>query len=291
MLAVTGLIKRYGPTTALDHLTLSIPGGTVFGLLGPNASGKSTLLKLLMGFIFPDQGQIDLGGLAPAAIGYVPERPHLPPGSRIGEYLHTAGRLAGLGGAQLQQEVARCLQTVGLEHVAGWRIRACSKGMLQRLALAQALLADPPVLVLDEPMGGLDPAGQKAIRELIKSLPAAGKTVLFSTHRLSEVTEVCSHLAILNRGRLIRTGPLAEVLPLRPQVTICVDHLPAEMGRLVAALDSDISITGNSILLEGEAVRRKAEVVRHLLDAGMDIASLNQQRATVEDVYLEAIRC
>jgi putative spermidine/putrescine transport system ATP-binding protein len=148
MLSVTSLSKRYGTTTALDHLTLAVPTGTVFGLLRPNASGKSTLIKLLMGFIFPDQGQIDLGGVSRTSIGYVPERPHLPPGSRIGEYLVTAGHLAGMSGDTLRQEVARCLQTVGLAQVANWRIRACSKGMLQRLALAQALLGDPPMLAL-----------------------------------------------------------------------------------------------------------------------------------------------
>src|SRR5512146_2439176 len=228
MIAISRLTKRYGATTALDDLTLAVPEGTVFGLLGPNASGKSTLIKLLLGFIFPDQGDIDLGSISPASIGYVPERPRFPPGCRIEEYLTTAGRLCGETGEGLRKDVHRCLCTVGLDHVAQWRIGASSKGMLQRLALAQALLGNPPVLILDEPMGGLDPAGQKAVRELVKALPVAGKTVLFSTHRLSEVAEVCSHLAILNRGRLVRAGALIEVLPLRPQVTIFVGQLPAE---------------------------------------------------------------
>jgi ABC-2 type transport system ATP-binding protein len=310
MLRVAGLTKRYGRTVALQSLDLAVPDGAVFGLLGPNGSGKSTFLKLLLRFIYPDAGTMDLGGLAPRAIGYVPERPFFPMRSPLDEYLRTAGGLSGLRGAALEEAVSARLEQVGLTGVARQRIGACSRGMLQRLALAASLLSsqemgnsdlprfglpgsslhNPPLLLWDEPLSGLDPAWQRAVREIIRELAAAGTTVVLSTHDLGDVEQVCTHVAILRRGRLLRARPLSEVLAPQPDVTLLVDRLPEAVKSAVLALAPGATLDGQRILLRGPDAGCKAQVLRELLEAGVDVQGLSQARTTLEEIYLEAMR-
>ena len=189
MIQVNNVSKWYDSTLALNELSLQVPPNTVFGLLGPNGSGKSTLIKLIMGFIFPDIGQVRLREVKPMQIGYLPERMFFPPRSRLAEYLLTIGQLGGLRGQRLRDEVANSLQRVGLSEAAQNRIQDCSKGMAQRLGLAQALLTNPPLLVLDEPMSGLDPSWQHQVRDIIRQEHQKGKTVVLSTHRLSDISD------------------------------------------------------------------------------------------------------
>jgi ABC-2 type transport system ATP-binding protein len=294
LIRVHALTKRYGQTLALDRFGLEVPAGGVLGLLGPNGAGKSTLLRLLMGFIFPDGGEIDRGGLVPAQIGYVPELPFYPYRFRVREYLTLAGRLAGSGDQRVRRRggvtppVQALLESLDLERVAGQRIGACSKGMLQRLGLAQALLGDPPLLLLDEPIQGLDPAGQKFMRDQILALQQAGKTVILSSHNLGEVTRVCTHIALLNRGRLARLGLLSEILPLRAQLSITTGPIPDELLPRLAALDQGVRVSARRIALQGDAVLYKVQVLLLLMEAGVDIRDLREEQATLEDVYLEA---
>jgi len=288
MIRVTEITKRYGETLALDRFSLEVPAGVVFGLLGPNGAGKTTFLRLVMGFAFPDAGHIDRGELHPAHIGYLPERAFYPPRFTIHDYLTTMGRLAGLQKDGLQPAIVRLLDQFGLGGVAGRRLGACSRGMLQRLGLAQALLGDPPLVLLDEPVLGLDPAAQKFMREQIIDLQRSGKTVLLSSHHLDEVTRICSHIAVLNEGRLVRSGPLETMLAPRPQVTISTGLLPADLIEQLGALAPGITTSGRHITLSGEAVSHKTRVLRLLLDTGVDIQQLHEQHATLEEIYLEA---
>ena len=290
MIRATHLSKHYGATLALDRLDLNVPSGAVFGLLGPNGSGKTTFIKLLLGLVFPDTGSVESDAVAAHRIGYLPERITLPTRSRIDEYLRLCAYLDGLRGAALASAVNTRLRQVGLDQVARNRIGSCSKGMLQRLGLAAALIGDPPLLVLDEPMEGLDPAWQKSVRELIMQLRRDGKTVLLSTHRLSDVAEVCDHVAILAGGRLKRAGALVDVLPLRERVVIDVDQMPEALAASMAVLGPGITVQGGHVLLEGQAVARKHDVLRKMLDAGVDVRGLAQQRLTLEEIYLEAMR-
>jgi ABC-2 type transport system ATP-binding protein len=289
MIATRDLTKSYGGVLALDRLTLEIPGGAVFGLLGPNGSGKSTLVRLIMGFILPDVGRVDRGGLAAWQIGYLPERPYFPPWSPARECLETLGSLGGLRGRSLRRVVDGTLERMGLTEAAGWRIGAFSKGMLQRLSLAAAFLSDPPLIILDEPMEGLDPSWQKALRETIRSLHVEGKTILFSTHRLGDVAALCTHVGILSRGRLVRCGGLEEVAPLRSEVRIDVAGLLPETAAALAALDPAVDISSGGIVLSGDAVELKRRVLGMLVDAGADIVGISQPRASLEEVYLEAM--
>lgn len=289
MLLVNNLIKSYNNTPALRGVSLEVPTGAVFGLLGPNGAGKSTLLKLVMGFVTANSGQIQCQA-PPQHIGYLPERPAFPETARVDDYLRTAASLAGIHGRRQKDTVAGALHTVGLSDMAGRRIRTCSKGMRQRLAVAQALIGDPALLLLDEPAAGLDPTGQIQMRNLILALQQAGRTVVLSTHQLNEVTQICSHVAILSAGRVTRIGALNSVLLAEPHVQIKVDTLTPELAVGLRDLAPGITVEDNRITLVGAAIEQKAAILRQLLDAGLDVQGLVQQQANLEEIYLEAIR-
>lgn len=294
MICLLEVVKRYDGTVALDRLSLQVPastgseGGVVFGLLGPNGAGKTTLFRLVMGFIFPNSGRVDRAGLETSQIGYLPERAFYPPRFAVRDYLLTAGRLAGLGASALPAAIDGLLQQFGLSQVAGRKLGACSRGMLQRVGLAQALIGDPPLLLLDEPAQGLDPAGQKFMREQILALQDRGKSVLLSSHHLDEVTRVCSHIAVISQGRLVRSGPLSAVLAPRTEVTLLTGSLPPGLPEQLRSLAPGVAVTQDRITLAGEEVAHKAGVLRLLLDHEVDIHHLSEQRATLEEIYLEA---
>lgn len=222
-IATVGLTKAYPvgfwrprPVLALDALTLQVGTGQVFGLLGPNGAGKTTTMKLLMGLVHPTSGSASLLG-APLTdvavrgrIGYLPEQPYFYDYLTAEELLTYIGGLYGLRGADLRARVARRLDEAGLEAARRRPLRTYSKGMLQRVGLAQALLHDPELVILDEPMSGLDPIGRRDVRTLILRLRQEGRTVLFSSHVLSDAEAVCSEVAILAKGRLVMHGPLSQ---------------------------------------------------------------------------------
>jgi ABC-2 type transport system ATP-binding protein len=160
--------------------------------------------------------------------------------------------------------------------------------MLQRLGLAQALLNAPPLLLLDEPALGLDPSGQKFMRQQIAALHQDGRTVILSSHHLDEVTRVCTHVAVLSQGRLVRMGALDTILAPQAQVIITTSPIPAELALRLLALDADISVTDQELVLAGDAVSEKAQVLRLLLESGVDIQQLVERHSTLEEVYLEA---
>ncbi len=289
MIQINNITKWYDSTLALNELSLQIPPNTVFGLLGPNGSGKSTLIKLIMGFIFPDIGNLRLQQVRQAQIGYLPERMFFPPRSRVAEYLMTVGELSGLRGQRLRDEVANSLERVGLSEAAQKRIQDCSKGMAQRLGLAQALLSNPPMLVLDEPMSGLDPSWQHQVREIIHQEHQKGKTIILSTHRLNDIAELCTHVSIFNQGRLVRAGALQDVLPMRQQVTIFASDISSKVQKKLKRLDPTILIEENSLTLYGESALRQDEILRFLLKENVKIEQLEQQRTTLEEFYLETL--
>jgi ABC-2 type transport system ATP-binding protein len=288
MIRATDLTKRFNSILALDQLSLEVPPGSVFGLLGPNGAGKTTFLRLVMGFVFADDGQIDRGGLSPAQIGYLPERAFYPPRFTVRSYLQTVGRLAGLHGAELSQATAGVLTSLDLAAIATRRLHACSRGMLQRLGLAQALLGGPSLILLDEPVLGLDPAGQKFMRDQIVALHQEGKTVVLCSHDLDEVTRVCTHIGVLNRGKLVRSGPLETILAPRRQVLINTSPLSSELQSRLTGLAAGVRVTDNRVLLTDDATRLKTEVLQLLISAGADIRQLTEQHATLEEIYLEA---
>ncbi len=287
MLRAISLSKRYGTVPALDRLDLEVPIGSITALLGPNGAGKTTFLRLAMGFIHPDEGEIERGGLPPARIGYLPERAFFPPLSRVADYLSLVGRLVGLARPELRLTIPLILRRLQLTDVAGRRLGACSRGMLQRVGLSQALIGDPPLLLLDEPVAGLDPAGQKLIRDLIVDLHLRGKTVLLASHNLGEVTRICTHIAVLSRGRLARFGPMESMLQPLARTVIQTSWLSDELQSRLRALDPGIAATREGVTLLGDATAYKTKVLGLILGSGADIRKLEEERATLEEVYLE----
>lgn len=197
--------------TAVKDLSFELPAGEVTGLLGLNGAGKTTIMKLITGLLFPDAGKVRVFGHSPsdgaakARVGFLPELPYFPPQLRPGEALAYYGRLSGLSGAALAAAADSAMRRTGLEPHAGKRISEFSKGMLQRLGLAQALLHGPELLVLDEPVSGLDPLAIHDIRSLLAGLNAEGRAIFLSSHSISEVEKLCSRVLIMVRGSLART--------------------------------------------------------------------------------------
>ncbi len=204
---------------AVDSLGMRVRSGTVFGFLGPNGAGKTTVIHVLLGFISATSGKaLILGGdvRSPAArqrIGYLPEHAETYSFLTGRELLDATGRLFGMKGAVLAQRINEMLDRTGMTAAADRRIATYSKGMTQRICLAQALINDPELVIMDEPTGGLDPFGRMAVREIIADLRKRGKTVFFSSHELSEVETVCDELAVMSAGRLIVQGALGSIVP------------------------------------------------------------------------------
>ncbi|WP_243663341.1 ABC transporter ATP-binding protein [Rhodothermus marinus] len=212
----TGLLRR--TRRALDGLNMSVEAGEIFALVGPNGAGKTTFVKLALGLLFPTSGEVLLNGRPPtepaarASVGFLPERFSVPGYLKAEQVLRFFGELSGLRGRALQQRIDEVLEWVGLSEERRTPVKAFSRGMLQRLGLAQALLHDPDLLILDEPTGGLDPIARHEFRTLIQRLSEAGKTIFLNTHLIDEVARMAHRVAILNRGRLVRVGTVAELL-------------------------------------------------------------------------------
>jgi len=282
--------KRYYSLVAVDHVSFTIPRGEVVGILGPNGAGKTTLLKLIAGFLNPDEGTIRPQGGAWPAIGYKPERLLFPNQLRVRAYLQMVARLSDLPAAQIDDAVAHSLAQVKLTAAAAKRIGNCSKGMRQRLSLAQSLLGRPPLVLLDEPSNGLDPEGQADICRLIEQLRAAGQTVLMSSHQLPEVTRVCTHLIILNQGRIHFRSSMEQALALRPYVTIHSDRDLSPLTTVLGALHPQVEVDGNAVTLVDDAIGMRRHVLSVLVGTGYDVVRVEQKRATLEEIYAEAVQ-
>ncbi|HVF72486.1 MAG TPA: ABC transporter ATP-binding protein [Chthoniobacterales bacterium] len=228
--------------TAVRDLNLQVAPGEIYGLLGPNGSGKSTTLKIILGLVTPDGGTVSIFGQASErvasreSVGFLPESPYFYKFLTGEETLRFYGKLCGLRGAVLKERVARMLDLVGLGSAGQRRIGGYSKGMLQRIGLAQALIHEPALLILDEPTAGVDPAGSRDIQNLVLELKRAGKTVLLSSHLLGQMQEICDRVGILCDGVLLREGALSELLEVETQTQLTLENAPRSLVDEIEAL-------------------------------------------------------
>jgi len=284
--------KNYYSLTALRDVSLTIPRGEVLGLLGPNGAGKTTLIKLIAGIINPTSGEVapTNGQATWPTIGYKPERLVFPGHLAVSQYLQMVATLCNIGRAQMDTVVLESLARVNLLPAANKQIKSLSKGMRQRLGLAQALIGDPDLLLLDEPSSGLDPEGQEEIQTYIEELRAVGKTILMSTHQLPEVTRVCTYLVILKDGQVLYQNRMAEALTLQPHIAIQVDRPLDAVRPLLAMVHPDIAIEGQEVVLRNESITMRRQILSVLINQGYDIVRVEQRRVTLAELYAEAVQ-
>jgi len=291
------LTKRFGPTVAVDDVELLVPSGSAFGYLGPNGAGKTTLIRTLLGLTRANSGTMSLLGTpipaersrALARVGAIVDEPRFHP--------HLTGRdnlrlLAAARGGDAEQRIAPSLARVGLADRAGDKVASYSMGMRQRLGVAACLLADPELLILDEPMNGLDPAGMHEMRAMIASLAAEGRTVVLSSHLLDEVERTCDAVAIVDHGRVIRQGPIDELIRGAGAMVVQVDCAePARAKQLIdeagIAAGTALAHTGLTVTLPAGASREAvADLNRRLVRAEIDVYGLREVQASLEDWFL-----
>ena len=282
----------------LHELGLEVQAGEVFGFLGPNGAGKTTTLKLLTGLIHPTTGSATVLGepagsvRVKARIGFLPENPSFYDYLTGAEYLDYCGALAGLPRTVRRDRLGALLGRVGLSAQGALQLRKYSKGMLQRIGLAQALINDPAVIFLDEPMSGLDPIGRKEVRDLLLRLRGEGRTVFFSTHIIPDVEVVCDRVGIILAGRLAAVGRVEELLasPFE-QIEVTTSGLSPDAASALAAWSVVPPVrSGDRILLAVKGEEDLGQVLRAILHAGGRVHSVVPHRRTLEEVFLERIR-
>jgi ABC-2 type transport system ATP-binding protein len=289
-----GLTKRFGARVAVDGVNLSVPRGCAYGFLGHNGAGKTTTIRMLLGLTSPDAGTMRLRGLAVPAergralsrVGAIVEEPHF--------HRHLSGRenmrlLAAVRGPESFARIDGAIERVGLHERADEKVSRYSQGMRQRLGVARCLLADPELLILDEPTNGLDPAGILEFRQMIRALVDEGRTVFLSSHLLDEVEKACDAAAIIDGGRIVTAGPIAE-LARGSRVELLIDcDDPDSASELLARSDSvlDIARTDSGLRLTLSAADAGAELNRALVQAGIAVSRLEPVRSTLEERFLE----
>ncbi len=287
---------RKRPKRVLHGISLSINPGEVFGLLGPNGAGKSTTLKILLRLIFPTSGKAlifnrPLDDISThARIGFLPENPYFYDHLTATEFLEYAGVLFGLSESDQRHRADDLLRRVGLTESRDVPLRKFSKGMVQRLGIAQALINNPDLVILDEPMSGLDPLGRREVRDLILSLREEGKTVLFSTHILSDAESICDRVAILDRGRLQGCGHLQEILRMETASTeIVVENPSREVLEVMNEYARSQIRTGDRTRVEIDEESKVPVVLDLLLRFKTRIISVNPVKMSLEDFFLSRI--
>jgi ABC-2 type transport system ATP-binding protein len=309
------LRKTYGATVAVDRLTLSVAEGEVFGFLGPNGAGKTTTVKMLLGLVSPTAGEARILGRPPGApevmgqVGFLPEQFRFPPWITAADFLDVHGRLVGMAAAERRARIGELLARVGLADRARSKLGEFSKGMLQRIGLAQALLNRPALVFLDEPTSGLDPLGRHEVRDLIRELRGEGVTVFLNSHFLSEVEVTCDRVAIVKRGRVVRLGALAELTRQGVEIEIqAVGLTPdieaglAQWGRVVdgtaGVRSQESGGRGQSVVAAGVvrvvlAVTSEAvapALATYLIGAGAQIYALAPRRLSLEELFMRVMQ-
>jgi ABC-2 type transport system ATP-binding protein len=278
---------------SLDHLTLSVNEGEVFGFLGPNGAGKTTTLKLLMGLTFPTEGTARIGGRSiddiemHRDIGYLPEQPYFYDYLTARELLDYYARFSNYSAAERRHRVERFLALVGLASAGHLQLRKFSKGMMQRVGIAQAILHDPQIVFLDEPMSGLDPIGRREVRDIILDLKRQGRTVFFSTHILSDAELLCDRVAVLHEGKLQGVGAPREIVSLEVRAAEILFELP--QGHPLPACVSERATKIGAHYRFEVAEENLYGAIDQLRQCGARILSVSLMRPTLEDYFFRLI--
>ena len=281
---------------ALDGVSFEVKPGEIFGFLGPNGAGKTTTIKTLLGITKPTSGSVELFGqkgpskAARAKLGYFPEISYYYKYLSAREAVTYYGRLFGIPRAKLKDRVKCVLNLVGLYEHQNRLLKKFSKGMLQRLGFAQALINDPELLVMDEPTSGLDPIMKKEMRDLILNLNEHGMTIFFSSHELAEVEMICHRVAILNEGKIVAEGPISEILPSEPGVTIVVKSLSKQTVFELGRRGVSISTENGELLVRCDNVNRIHEVLYILGTSRCEVVDVKPHKQSLEDFFVKTVK-
>jgi ABC-2 type transport system ATP-binding protein len=292
----SGAFKRNN-IPALEKVSLFVEQGEIFGLLGPNGAGKTTFVKLILSIVHPTSGTATVLGyplgqrVLKEYCGYLPENHRYPAFLTAENTLIFFGRLNGLTKSTLEEKVHSLLETVGLKDWAKVKTKKFSKGMLQRLGLAQALMNDPKILFLDEPTDGVDPLGRKEIRDLLLSLKAQGTTIFLNSHLLSEVEMICDRVAILNKGKVVRTGTITELTTQKLAYVIQLSSLiTQEMRERLQQTILPIEYNDTNLIVSLHDKSELNLIIDILREGGIGIESMTQQKTSLEDYFIQIMK-
>lgn len=283
---------------AVDQLSLEVRRGEVFGFLGPNGAGKTTTLKMLMGLIYPTSGHAWIFGhpvgdqAAKSKLGFLPESPYFYDYLTSHEFLSFYGHLFGLWGRSLDKRIDELLEQVGMTHARDLQLRKFSKGMLQRVGIAQALINDPELVVLDEPMSGLDPIGRKEVRDLIFRLKDSGKTVMFSSHILHDAELLCDRVAMILKGKMVACGPVRELIEqgATHHVEVVIDHLTPEGLEHLRPLSDKLVTQGSRVMVVLRSPQQVDSALEIIRTSKATLVSLTPQKFSLEELFIREVK-
>jgi len=304
VITVSNLTKFYGDFKALDSVSFAVDKGWVYGYLGPNGAGKTTTIRTMLGLLKPDQGEVQITGINPSkdpvqalqSLGYAPELPTLQTFFTGEQLLDFMGKMFGLSAQARKEKINQLLDLVGLKEWGDKKIGKYSKGMVQRLSVALALINDPVVLIMDEPTIGMDPEATAHFRNLFTTLSKQGKTVFISSHLLDEVQRICTHVGMINKGKMVFTGPIEQVLETFTQKWVIEAELEKVTETMVSSLKKlvyveDVKVEGNKLRIELKEKRDlRGEISSEIFKRKGVLLSLNLHKITLEDAYLRALK-
>jgi ABC-2 type transport system ATP-binding protein len=289
------LCKVFGDVTAVKGLSLEVEQGEVFGFLGPNGAGKTTSIKMLLNLIAPTSGSgmilnHPLGSREVLRkVGFLPEHFRFHEWLSAAEFLRLHGQLYGMGESRLKGRIPELLDQVGLAPFSGKQLRTFSKGMLQRIGLAQALINEPSLVFLDEPTSGLDPVGRRLVRDIIHNLRKSGTTVFINSHLLSEIEVTCDRVAFIRHGEVVKVIELKNYISSQTEVKIRASGLKPEAASGLAQWGKDLRVDGDTITLLIEDEQALPEINRYLLEQGADVFALVPQRISLEEMFIQIL--
>ncbi len=301
MLWIENLTKRFGNAIALDGLNMKIDDGELYGFIGPNGAGKTTTIRILMGLMAPDSGTVILNDVdvvkepkkVASQIGYVPDEFGMYDNLKVSEYMEFFASCYGLDGLNARKRSMTLLSQVGLDDKADFYVESLSKGMKQRLSLARALIHDPSFLILDEPTAGLDPRTRFEFKEIMRELKDQNKTILISSHILSEISEICTDIGIIDQGKIVYEGSMNEIIDQINVSTPLLISVNGDTDDALAFLRSRPDI--ESIMIRGEDImvtfngdrREESALLSQLIDAGIQVCSFTREQGDLESVFMQ----
>lgn len=303
-ITVSNLTKFYGDFKALDSVSFSVNKGWVYGYLGPNGAGKTTTIRTMLGLLKPNEGEVQMAGINPTKnpvqalqnVGYAPELPTLQTFFTAEQLLDFIGKMSGLTEQVRKEKIKELIELVGLEEWGDKKIGKYSKGMVQRLSVALAIINDPAVLIMDEPTIGMDPEATAHFRNLFITLSKEGKTVFISSHLLDEVQRICTHVGMINKGKMVFDGPISEVLETFTQKWVIEAELKKTTKQIISSLRKldfveNVRTDENKLLIElKEKKDLRGEISSEIFKHKGVLLSLNLRKITLEDAYLRALK-